>query len=52
MLFGVPLTLDFSTWYAGYGAFFVLVVLALAALGLLEPRAAAVRSSEPRASTS
>jgi hypothetical protein len=38
MLFGVPLTLDFSTWYAGYGAFFVLVVLALAGWGFWTAR--------------
>ncbi len=33
MLSSVPLTLDFSLWYAGYGLFFVLIVVALAAWG-------------------
>ena len=38
MLSSVPLTLDFSLWYAGYGLFFVLVVLALAAWGFWTAR--------------
>ena len=38
MLFGVPLTLDFSAWYAGYGLFFVLLVLAVAAWGFWAAR--------------
>ncbi|HSB63950.1 MAG TPA: serine/threonine-protein kinase [Thermoanaerobaculia bacterium] len=38
MLTGVPLTLDFSLWYAGYGLFFVLIVVALAAWGFWSAR--------------
>jgi hypothetical protein len=38
MLASVPLTLDLSAWYAGYGLFFVLVVLALAAWGFWSAR--------------
>jgi hypothetical protein len=38
MLASVPLTLDLSAWYAGYGLFFVLVVLALAAWGFWAAR--------------
>jgi hypothetical protein len=38
MLFGVPLTPDFSLWYAGYGLFFVLIVFALAAWGFWSAR--------------
>ncbi len=37
-LASVPLTLDLSAWYAGYGLFFVLVVLALAAWGFWAAR--------------
>ncbi len=38
MLSSVPLTLDFSTWYAGYGLFFVLLVVALAGWGFWSAR--------------
>ncbi|MFI5181302.1 MAG: protein kinase [Thermoanaerobaculia bacterium] len=38
LLSGVPLTLDFSAWYAGYGLFFVLLVLALAGWGFWSAR--------------
>ena len=38
MLVSVPLTLDFSAWYAGHGFFFVLVVLALALWGFWSAR--------------
>jgi O-antigen ligase len=38
MLVGVPLTLDTSAWYAGYGLFFVLVILALAGWGFWSAR--------------
>ncbi|MGE5715941.1 MAG: protein kinase domain-containing protein [Acidobacteriota bacterium] len=38
MLTSVPLTLDFSLWYAGYGLFFVLIVVALAAWGFWSAR--------------
>ena len=34
----LPLTLDLSAWYAGCGAFFVLVVLALAVWGFWAAR--------------
>ena len=38
MLINVPLTLDLSNWYAGYGLFFVLLVLAVAAWGFWAAR--------------
>jgi len=38
MLASVPLTLDLSNWYAGYGLFFVLVVLAVAVWGFWAAR--------------
>ncbi|MGZ6971336.1 MAG: hypothetical protein ACXVID_06710 [Thermoanaerobaculia bacterium] len=38
MLTSVPQALDLSTWYAGYGFFFVLIVLALAAFGFWAAR--------------
>ncbi len=38
LLAGVPLTLDLSAWYAGYGLFFALVALALAAWGFWAAR--------------
>ena len=38
MLNGAPLTLDLSAWYAGYGLFFVVVVLALAGWGFWSAR--------------
>ena len=38
LLAGAPLTLDFSLWYAGYGLFFVLLVLALASWGFWAAR--------------
>src|SRR5664280_1862950 len=38
MLTSVPLTLDLSAWYAPYGLFFVLVVLAVAAWGFWAAR--------------
>ncbi len=46
MLTSVPLTLDFSSWYAGYGAFFVLVVLALAGWGFWAARGGGALISE------
>lgn len=38
MLASVPLTLDLSAWYAGYGLFFMLLVLALAVWGFSSAR--------------
>ena len=38
LLLGVPLTFDFSLWFAGYGLFFVLLVLALAVWGFWAAR--------------
>jgi serine/threonine-protein kinase len=37
-LVATPITTDFSAWYAGYGAFFALVVLALALWGFWTAR--------------
>ena len=46
MLSSVPLTLDFSSWYAGYGLVFVLVVLALAGWGFWAARGGGALFSE------
>jgi hypothetical protein len=46
MMPAVPLTLDFSLWYAGHGLFFVLIVLALAGWGFWAARGGGTLLSE------